>query len=319
MLDGLQYFFQKSNHACSWQTFLFMFAFVSELGSCIAVILTKMIVNISLDFFYCARLASDAHDHSLDFFLLFFISVWKYQKDPGNSCAVLSTSRFDLLHGTFAVFLCQTPLIRTVLKRAPPSLLRVCRHIWRNQTRPEKDWLNTLHRPAADRHARGLWSEARYERLTPSGGIIRWLSGILNWADWVVGETLGPPETRRGHCLAMNCNKLRIHQTPRKLCCRYELGASSLFFFFFASSLWWWATGSLNCASTESQRLGAGAVDGSASSQGCFCRHQLNTGWSCWHLGLFTSLLSLWQGLPTGLSYFGQHYLRGIICYWLRR
>lgn len=127
------------------------------------------------------------------FFLLFLFLRENTRRTLANSCAVLSTSRFDLLHGTFAVFLCQTPLIRTVLKRAPPSLLPVCRRIWRNQTRPEKDWLNTLRRPAADHHERGLWSEARCERLTPSGGLIRWLSGILNWADWVIGETLGPP------------------------------------------------------------------------------------------------------------------------------
>lgn len=93
---------------------MFMFVFVSELGSCIAVIVTKIMGKYIIRLLLLCKALHQMH--------MIILLIFEYQKDPGNSCALLSTSRFDLLHGTFAVFLCQTPLIRTVLKRAPPSL-----------------------------------------------------------------------------------------------------------------------------------------------------------------------------------------------------
>lgn len=162
----------------------------------------------------------------------FLFSVWNTRRTPVTAHVLLSTLHFDLLRGTFAVFLCQSPLIFTVLKHAPPSLaLCLPSHLAKTKQKPKTGWTH-LHRPAAGRAPR-LWSEARYERLTAFGEIIQWLCRILNWADWVVGETSGPPETPRGHCLAMICNRLRLHQAPRKLCCRYELWDFLFAFFFF--------------------------------------------------------------------------------------
>lgn len=107
--------------------------------------------------------------------------------------------------------------------------LRVCRHIWRNQTRAG-DWLSTFHRPAAG-HAPWLWSEARYERLTALGEIIRWLSRILNWADWAVGETSWPPQ-RHGEdtvwqWTAIGCDFRRRHGSSA-----VDISSELLFFLF---------------------------------------------------------------------------------------